>query len=291
MNWQNLPPLSALRAFAAFATTGGVQEAGQALNVSHAAISQQLRALETHLGLTLLDRSGRAMTLTSDGQILAETLRNSFADIARVVDSLTGAEDARPLHISATNSFAANWLMPRLARFRSQHPKIELVIDPNPALVDPAPGKVDLAIRYGAGYWPGLISEELIPAPVIGVAATSLVGKTPPKNFSDLSKYTWFQELGTHEATNWLETHGLSPEGGLVTVPANLALDAARMGEGIIVIGRIMVEADLASGRMVQLFEDERHHAYHLVTHNPVQRPALRAFTAWLRREAKNAVS
>ena len=74
MDWRTLPPLAALRAFSAFADTGSVQRAGDALNVTHAAISQHLRALEAHLGLSLLDRSGRAMVLTPEGQQLAQAL-------------------------------------------------------------------------------------------------------------------------------------------------------------------------------------------------------------------------
>ena len=74
MDWRDLPPLSALRAFAAFAETGKVVAAGNALGVSHAAISQQLRGLEDHLGLSLLDRSGRSLRLTPEGQVLADAL-------------------------------------------------------------------------------------------------------------------------------------------------------------------------------------------------------------------------
>lgn len=69
MKWRDLPPLAGIRAFAAFVQTGGVAEAGAALGVSHAAVSQQLKALEKHLGVALLDRSGRALSLTDEGGI------------------------------------------------------------------------------------------------------------------------------------------------------------------------------------------------------------------------------
>ena len=81
MNWRDLPPLSALRAFAAFAQAGNVVAAGDALGVSHAAISQQLRSLETHLDIALLDRSGRALRLTPDGIELAQALDSGFSGI------------------------------------------------------------------------------------------------------------------------------------------------------------------------------------------------------------------
>ena len=89
MDWRILPPLSALRAFAAFAETGNVVAAGKALGVSHAAISQQLRALEQHLDVTLLDRSGRSMHLTTEGERLARGLRAGFGAIVEVVAEIT----------------------------------------------------------------------------------------------------------------------------------------------------------------------------------------------------------
>ena len=78
MDWRDLPPLSALRAFAAFAEEGSVVAAGDALGVSHAAISQQLRSLEAHLDVVLLDRSGRALTLTAEGAQLATAVKEQL---------------------------------------------------------------------------------------------------------------------------------------------------------------------------------------------------------------------
>ena len=96
IDWLTLPPPTALRAFAAFAETGSVISAGTALNVSHAAISQQLRALETHMGVALVDRSGRAMALTVEGRQLASALRTGVGAIAASVEALRGADAARP---------------------------------------------------------------------------------------------------------------------------------------------------------------------------------------------------
>lgn len=280
--------MAALRAFTAYADRGDVQSAGDALNVSHAAISQQLRALEDHLGVSLLDRSGRALSLTLEGRALAEISLQGFEAIAQIVGEITGAEAERPVHISTTNSFAANWLMPRLARFRAAHPKIDLVIAPHPERMDPKPGGVDLAIRYGNGPWPGLESELLLDAPVVGVASPDLVGPKPCKTAQDLAKYTWFEELGTHEATGWLRDHGVKPEGGTVTVPGNLAVDAARAGEGVTITTSTAVETDLASGALICLFEGRKTSGYHLIVRPGVHRPALRKLIAWLRIEAKS---
>ncbi len=291
MEWRTFPPLAALRAFAAFTETGNVQDAGAALNVSHAAISQQLRSLEDHLGVSLLDRSGRALVLTTDGKLLADALQEGFSTIEGTIRQLTGAEDARPLHVSTTTSFAASWLMPRLSGFRAAHPGIDLIIAPSSERQDPTPGGVDLAIRYGPGDWPGVEVEPFLKAPIIGVASPALVGSNPSRDPKVLAEYAWLHELGSHEASDWLQKHGVALQGpgGVLRAPGNLMLDAARAGQGIAITTTIAAADDLASGRLVQLFTHDENRAYFLVTRPGVQRPALRKFVSWLRKEAASA--
>jgi len=287
MDWRKLPPLSALRAFAAFSQTGNVTLAGSALNVSHAAISQQLRALETHLGVTLLDRSSRALSLTVEGNQLARALDLGFGAIGAAVQELKAADAHRPLHISCTSTFAASWLMPRLPDFRDKHPEINLMLDPSPELVSFKPGGVDLAIRYGEGGWPGLEVELLLASPMVIVAAPGLLPATGQVTPADLANYPWLEELGTTESTAWLETYGvqMSDEVSRVQVPGNLLLDGVRSGQGVVVTVRFFVEEDLRSGRLVELFCEESNNGYHIVTRPGVLRPTARKFVQWLRRQ------
>ncbi len=287
MNWRDLPSLSALRAFCAFSQEGTMSAAGAALNVSHAAISQQLRGLEEHLGVALLDRSGARPVMTEAGQRLADALEAGFGTIHREIEAMTGRDADRPLQISTTPAFASGWLLPRLAGFRAAHPDVSLMIDPTSALRTLAPGGVDAAVRFGAGHWTGLEAELLVSSPIAVVAAPELVGDAVISSPADLRPFHWLQELGTGEAQQWLHRHG-APEGfgkGVTTLPGNLLLEAARQGQGVAIIAKAFVEADLEAGRLRLLFEDERHKGYHLVTRRGVQRPALRAFTRWLRKE------
>lgn len=281
-----MPPLAALRAFAAFAETGNVAAAGRALNVSHAAVSQQLRALEAHLGAVLLDRSGRAMSLTADGRHLARALELGFGAIGAAVEELSRDSAARPLQVTLTPAFAMHWLMPRLAGFREAHPDVDLVLDPRGELADPAPGGIDLAIRYGAGRWPGLEAEMLLEAPMVVVAAPGLLDG-PVRQPADLLGYPWLQEIGTNEADLWLRDNGV--DGSVrtrIALPGNLLLDAARDGQGIAVSVRPFAAADLKAGRLVELFSGRSGgHGYHIATRPGVLRPPARAFAAWLRRQ------
>lgn len=290
MNWRNMPPLTALRAFSAFAETGTVVAAGQDLNVSHAAISQQIKLLEAHMNLTLVDRSARQMTLTADGRELAEALKQGFGLISRTADTLTGADAGRPLRISTTPMLAAAWLMPQLAGFHADYPGTSLTISTTPAIEALEPGNIDVALRYGDGNWPGLQSELLIRSPMVIVAAPSLVGDTEVADLNDLRNYQWLEDVGTSEANNWLRNFAGVTErrAGVTQLPGNLLLDGARDGQGVAVLIRAFVEADIRAGRLRVLLEKNDAKGYHIVTRPGVHRAALKTFLRWLRRCVKD---
>ncbi len=290
MDWRDLPPLTALRSFAAFAETGSVIGAGDALGVSHAAISQQLRSLEAHLDIALLNRDGRAMTLTAEGAQLASTLQSGFAAMIDTTRLITGARDDRPLQISTTPTFAASWLMPRLPKFRALHPQADLMLNPNPAVVTLSPNGIDLALRYGAGVWPGLDAQMLFDSPMVVVAAPSLVGEGALPTMEELTDFPWLEEYGTSEANRWLTQHGVTRKMGcgLTQVPGNLLLDGARDGQGVAVTVRKFVERDIAAGRLrVIETEDRPEMGYHIVTRPGAMRPVLKDFVRWIKREGK----
>ncbi len=288
IDWRSMPPLTALRAFAALAETGSTSAAGAALNVSHAAISQQIKALEAHMGVTLVDRSGRDLVLTADGRNLADALRAGFGAIARMTETLTGADAGRPLQVTATPSFAAHWLMPRLADFRQSHPDIDIMIDPTPQIARLDPGGLDIAIRYGSGDWPGLDTHLLFRSPIVAVAAPALVRDRSVTAPSDLAGLPWLQEFGTSEASDWLRRRGVTRhrEGGLTQVPGNLLLDGLRDGYGVAVTVHDWVRQDIEAGRLIEMFRDDDDAGYFIVTRPGPLRPPARAFAAWLRRQA-----
>jgi LysR family transcriptional regulator, glycine cleavage system transcriptional activator len=289
MDWRRLPPLSGLRAFAALAETGGFTAAGRALNVSHAAVSQQVRGLEERLGTALARREGRRVVLTPEGELLATALEIAFAGIARVVDELAGADAVRPLQVTTTPAFAISWLMPRLSEFRQEHPEIELMLNPSPQLVELAPGGVDLAIRFGRGAWSGLHAEPLLMTSVAIVAARSLIAGRRIAEPRDLLDLPWLQELGTNEASEWMRSHGVEAARptNVTHLPGYLVLQALRNGEGVTATARAWIEQEVAEGRLVVLFEDPDPGAgYFIVTRPGVMRPPLKAFVAWLRRQA-----
>ncbi|WP_171133700.1 MULTISPECIES: LysR family transcriptional regulator [unclassified Ruegeria] len=291
MDWLNLPPLATLRAFAAFAEKRNVVDAGVALNVSHAAISQQLRALEKHIGVALLDRSCKALTLTGEGEHLARALQLGFGAIAAAVSDLARSGQDRPVHVSLTSSFAASWLMPRLPGFRAAHPEVNLILDPTYEVVELRPGGVDVAIRYGAGGWPGVECEMLLQTPMVIVAAPKLLGGRKDWSPAELAQLPWLEEIGTTEASKWLSERGVGPKrgAGRTQLPGNLLLDGLRSGQGVTVTVRHFIEADIREGRIIELFVEPDTRGYHIVTPKSPLRPTVKTFTNWLKREVRTA--
>lgn len=280
-----MPPLTALRAFSALAQTGSAQAAGARLNVSHAAISQQVKALEAHMGLALTRRAGRGLALTDAGAQLAEALEAGFGTIATSVAALTGADAARPLQVSTTPQFAASWLMPRLGDFQARHPGVNLMVHPSPERADPVPGGVDVALRFGAGVWPGLEAELLVPTDIVVTAAPALVGDGPYHAPEDLLPFPWLDELGASQLSDWLTRAGLAGERvkSVMQIPGSLILEGARAGQGIAVMAYSTVAADVDAGRLRVLFRDDGDTGYFIVTRPGVLRPQARAFIRWLR--------
>ena len=288
MNWLKLPPLASLRAFSAFAERGGVVQAGEALNVSHAAISQQLRALEKHMGVALVQRDGKSLTLTAEGDQLARALHLGFESIGTVVEELMKSGEARPVHVSLTSSFAASWLMPRLPAFQAEYPQINLAIDPSPHLVALTPGGVDVAIRYGAGGWSGVESEMLLETPFVVVAAPGLLGGKTSWTPEELAHLPWLEELGTTEASTWLAKRGVThpPLAGRMSLPGNLLLDGLRAGQGVTATVRHFVENDIRAGRLIELYAEPELSGYHVLTAKTPLRPAVKTFVTWLKRQS-----
>ncbi len=283
-DWRALPPLSALRAFAAVAEHGSLSQAARVLNVTHPAIAQQVRTLEEALGLRLVSRQGRGMALTPEGARLAAALRDGFTTIATAVADLRADQADRPVRVSLTAGFAAQWLMPRLRDFWERHPDIGVSLHPDPRLVDLRAEGVDLAIRYGDGKWPGLEATFLASAR-LAVAASPDVVQGASLTTADLAAADWVLARDWPEQDNYLRSLGLDPAQLSRTdmTTEELAIAAARQGLGLVVESLALLEDDVAAGRLVVVHDSrDRLPAYFLVRAPGRLSPSARAFAEWL---------
>ena len=292
MNWSALPSLSCLRAFESAARHGSYTAAGREMNVSHAAIIQQVRRLESFLDTPLMQRDGSRISTTPDGAALAMRLTEGFGIVHDAVTDLIAHNADRPLHISMTPSFAVRWLMPRIASFRAENPDIELMLNPSVDLVDIRGGTFDLGIRFGTGGWPGLEEELVVPSNFVIVAARDLVERERIETLEDLMRVPWLQELGTDEFKQWLAVRGVRVENkhDITHLPGHMLLDALRDGQGIGAVAHVFVEDEVKAGRLVVLFEEDPEvpTGYRLVYRPGAMRPALKTFVAWIRRMARD---
>ena len=285
-----LPSLTSLRAFEAAARLGGFSAASRELNVTHAAVAQQVRGLEATLGLTLLERAGRGLTLTPEGERLATALTAGFESISAAIEDVRAGEDGRPLRVTLTPAFASQWLVPRLGRFWARHPEVPLSLHPDRQVVDLARTRMDLAIRLGDGHWAGLETEMLVPAAYTVVGAPKLLGDRTALSPVEMAEMPWIFEEGSYEERSWLRRIGLDPETlKATTMPTEeLALSAARAGYGLYVELLALLGDDLASGRLraVHAATDPRF-GFWMVRRPGPARLALRQFMRWLTAEAK----
>ena len=206
-----LPPLNALRTFEAAARHLSFTRAADELFVTQAAVSHQIRTLEEHLGTALFRRMNRALMLTDEGQALLPAVREAFdllsAGVRRVQDLCSGGA----LAISTTPSFAASWLVGRIARFQALHPEIELQLGATPRLVDFAREDIDCGVRYGMGDWPGLVRQRLFQTALVPVCSPSLLdGPNPLRRPEDLMRHTLLHTLDEPDDWRlWLRAAGV----------------------------------------------------------------------------------
>lgn len=285
IDWLQFPSLGALRAFQAMAEAGGHSGAARNLNVTHAAVAQQVRALEQHLGLALVHRAGRGMALTAEGADLARALNDGFGTIEAALRALQTGNADRPVRVTLTPSFATQWLMPRLKDFWNRHPDIALSLHPEARMVDLRRDGMDMGVRYGDGIWPGVEARFLAPARMAVAAAPTLLAGRKTLSLPEMQAEEWILTRDWPEQENYLRSLGLDPQRlNRTEFPGEeLSLAAARQGLGLVVESLALMAEDIREGRMVLLHDSrERLPAYFLVTPPGPQRAAARAFARWL---------
>jgi LysR family glycine cleavage system transcriptional activator len=295
---RRLPPLNALRAFEAAARHLNFSRAADELSVTPGAVSQQIQNLEDYVGVALFKRTPKGLLLTDPAQIALPALREAFDRLAEAASMLTAAVDGRRLTVTVPPSFASKWLLPRLGAFEALHPDVDVWVSAGMELTDFASGEVDLAIRYGAGRYPGLEVIRLMQETVIPVASPELLANHPLENLGDLASAILLHD-GSPDAdescpdwTMWLAARGVKGVDGARGPRFNqssLVIEAAVGGRGVALAKRALAQADLDAGRLIAPFQIATavDFAYYLVHPKTKSRlPQVKAFVAWITAEA-----
>ena len=285
-----LPPLAALRAVDALGRTGSVRAAGDELHVSHTVISRHIQNLQDALGLQLVRPSGRGIVLTDKGRAYHAEIAKAFQTLRAARDVVTGGE-ARPVALWCTPGLVYRRLLPRLSTLDGERSLLDLRIQPTLAVPDLLAGEADAVVLYSLDEAPredALSVESLTRPRVFPVASPAFLDRFPQATTLDgLAGAALLHEESTQQWSAWLAAAGHAPTTALRGQHlwhAHLAIEAARLGQGIALANEFLVGEELRAGALVEpVASDIRLGDYRLLTaRHRAGDPALKALRRWL---------
>ncbi|OMH32105.1 transcriptional regulator GcvA [Motiliproteus sp. MSK22-1] len=292
---KRLPPLNWLRSFEVSARHLNFTQAATELNLTQAAISQQVKGLESQLGVALFKRLPRGLELTEAGQAYMPAVHESIERLAAATDEIFGHGRSKLLTVRVNLVFFTTWLAPRIARFRKRHPDVGLRFTSN-IWVEEKDKDADMEIRYGKGSWPGFKSDRLTWDELFPVCSPTLSDHAPlPDTPEELINHTLLHVIGYEEGWGyWLNQTGyqhLDASQGIQFDTLITALEMASLGNGFALGRTSLVSEMIANGRLVAPFEQRvaTAEAFYLAypAHQYMQ-PHAEAFQAWIIEEAEH---
>jgi LysR family transcriptional regulator, glycine cleavage system transcriptional activator len=290
---RRLPTLNALKAFEAAARHESFTRAAEELFVTQGAVSHQVKALETELGVKLFNRERQRLVITEAGRQYLTILRDAFDRIALGTERLVQRQGSGALTVSTSPDFAAKWLVNRLGRFAEEHSNIDLRVSATLHHVDFAREDVDLAVRHGDGNWPGLEVVRLSAEQLFPVCSPKLLaGRNRLTKPVDLLRVPLIHVDDRKNWIRWLEGAEVpvaEPLHGPVLNRESMAIDAAVDGQGVALARMTLAATDLISGRLLRPFAEELRlsKAYWIICPQATaDLPKIVTFRQWLLAEA-----
>ena len=292
-----LPPLSAVRVFEAAARHQNFTQAAAELGMTQAAVSYQIRLLEERLGVPLFLRSKRRVTLSDAGRKAAPLVSDAFGTLEAAFAGLV-SDDEGVLTISTTQTFAANWMAPRLGGFQVERPELAVRLKTENRIIDFAGEEVDVGIRSGSGGWPGLRHHFLFQFHSTPMCSPEFLRTHRLETPADLLNVPRLS-AGDPWWKRWMERAGISeaeaPRTSGIWLDSQVMEGSAAMaGHGVAMMSPIFWRSELASGRLVAPFPIVSLDGFSIWLVYPEHKrnlPKIRAFREWLLREvAKEAV-
>ncbi|MDB5807923.1 MAG: hypothetical protein JWN94_45 [Betaproteobacteria bacterium] len=289
---RRLPSLNGLKAFEVTARHESFTKAAHELCVTQGAVSQQVKGLESELGVRLFRRERQRLIITDAGRNYLEVVRDAFDRLGMGTERLLQRQKAGTLTITTSPNFAAKWLVHRLGRFSEAHPEIDLRVSASVQHIDFAREDIDLAVRHGDGQWPGMHVTRLCTEKLFPVCSPKLSSSGMLRTPRDIARHTLLHTNGTADWENWLrrvDVDGVDVKRGIVFNQASMTIDAAVDGQGIALARTALVSADLISGRLVRPFDLalEAPFAFWIVCPKSASElPKIATFRNWLLKEA-----
>jgi LysR family glycine cleavage system transcriptional activator len=295
------PPLNALRAFEAAARHLSLTKAAQELNVTPGAISHQIRGLETLLGVELFERRARSIALIPAGKLLHPGVQTGLLYIREAVASIQGARQERILVVSTPPGLTSKWLAPRLYRFASSYPDIDVRISSSINNANFTTDGVDIAVRnlpIDPRSDPALVIEKLVELSFVPVCSPRLIERHGPLRTAKalaraplIHDDTFASRAAVPTWADWFRAagiEGVNVTRGLRFNSSDHALDAASEGAGVLLAHDLLAYDDLRTGHLIipVALALPSGRAYYLVRASGRRdRPQVRAFGRWIKEE------
>ncbi|MBO3761327.1 LysR substrate-binding domain-containing protein [Ciceribacter sp. L1K22] len=283
-----LPPLNPLRAFEAAARRGSISAAARELNVTHGAVSHQIRSLEETLKTSLFERGGKRLKLTPQAALLLPAVTQAFDGIAAATALMSRPSTSGNLRVSCVPALLSLWLVPRIGSFSDRYPEISLTLtSSNDANLLQSP-EIDVAILYGQGDWRDCWTRLLSNFDLFPVASPTLLNNRALRSFRDLRDHVLLHGDDGREWHSWLaaadELDMPKPRQHFMG-DARLAIEAARYGHGVALGDSITALSLITAGELVIPFDltVPAPDAFYVASRNDVRSaPIAKVFIDWV---------
>lgn len=284
---QNLPPLNSLKAFEATARLQSFTKAAEELNVTRAAVSQQVKSLEAYLDATLFERNGAQLNLTQAAHEYLPVVSHVFQSLSAATQHLFSRQQQAQLTLHVAHSFCSQWLMPRLADFHRQHPKISFKVSTTANAMPSNSDIADVEIINGYGEWQSQKAIQLTRENWIVVASPGFLHLNPVRDLADLTRLPKLATGGYQETWQcWLEQQGYQGTSIKLTGEFEhslLAIEAAVNQLGVLLVRDLLVEDHLQQGTLVKVGEwSMPSRGSHYMIIRDEEKPHVKAFVDWI---------
>jgi LysR family glycine cleavage system transcriptional activator len=247
-------PLRAIAVFDVVARCCSLTKAAAELYVTPSAVSQQIHALELHLGTTLLKKAGRGVVLTEAGERYFEMIAEDVQRITEATQRIRGFRSRAALTVRTTPTLGSKWLLPRLQRFLDANPDVELRLNATTEPTDFSREDVDVEIRHGEGQWPGVFVEGLAEETYVPVCAPSYA-QANSMEAVELQQHRLIHSVKAQlQWAQWFTSAGVAPSAEwsrLLFDRSHMAIDAATDGLGVALESNLMMWRELRHGTLV----------------------------------------
>ncbi|PKI17208.1 LysR substrate-binding domain-containing protein [Colwellia sp. 12G3] len=288
---KHLPPLKSLQFFLVAGQSKNFKHAAEQLNVTQAAVSQQIRLLEENLQSKLFERTNKKTMLTEKGRKLLPFTQRAFDELTTGIQVVTGDPNPQILRISTVHSFCSLWLIPRLQEFQKLHPEIMVQLAPSSELVDFKQSNIDLAIRMGRGGYCDLTEKKIYDDNLIFVASPKLLIGIDKNNPEQVFRLPWIEDtsIGIQETfQDYCKSINFQYETLVPVIQTNDALpliDSAVHERGFLLVNSSLVVEHIRAGRLVKLLNYSIKSPYSLYLVAPEQQflwKKVKQFEGWL---------